>query len=112
MSDKQYCANLVLDIICFLSVSIAGEKLGDYNIIKGLWDGDSIEYLDGILVVGLNQGYSESAARELLNGFNTELIDDFDRLGIARIMLPKNVDMCKLSEPSELKMEQTKRHFC
>jgi subtilisin family serine protease len=91
---------LILGLTCTLLVvcPLHAATFNGKNVLKGMWSGQEIEYVEGEILFRLEPNIKPSQVSPLLLGNQAELVDGPDRLGIAKLGLPSEVDIFAVLE--------------
>lgn len=87
-------------ILCLWLLVVAipgyGETMKTGKILRGLWQGRSIEYIDREILVGLKSGKTQQQFTDQLGSLPVEIVRPADRLGFLKLRARKDHDLFDL----------------
>ncbi len=92
MNTNKTKTNIMFVLVFTLAI-VNGQTLGGKAILTGTWNGQEIEYIDGQILVGLEQGSPRSSVDNLFLQENLTVVKDFDRLNIALLETESGADL-------------------
>ncbi len=92
MNNVKTKMTVIVLIIAALSI-INGQTFGGRAILTGTWNGEEIEYVDGQILVRLEQGHTRSSATDLFIQETLTVVQGFDRLNIALLETESGADL-------------------
>jgi len=90
---KRVKVIVLVSLLLVLVAATFGETINGYEIKSGVWEGDSLEYLDELIVIGLKKGYSQQSVSDTLDDLKVTIIENFDKLGIGVVEIGEKDDL-------------------
>jgi len=72
---------------------IFAHDIGGKNILTGSYNGETIDYVDGEIIIGLKKGVSQTQIDTLLNQYNLTILRPFSKLRMSVVEIPQDSNL-------------------
>jgi subtilisin family serine protease len=90
---KKKIIILALLIMVFLTCSIYAATFNGKNILKGMWKGNQVEYVEGDILFKINANAKSTELDKLFAENKAKLVEGLDKIGMGRLEIPPSADI-------------------